>query len=272
MKHIQLSHAAGQRPFYFREASSDEMVVQQIFVNQDYSLTRLMMNGQINEFVTANMTRGLRPLIIDLGANIGASAMYFLLSYPNSRVVAVEPDTGNFELLASNSRDFDCIAIKGVAASQKGYARVCDPGYGHWGFRTEIDADGETETFTVPELMDKYGGEKFFPFIIKIDIEGAESELFSKNTDWIDAFPILIIELHDWLLVGSNSSLNFLKCVASRSRDFVSLGENVFSIRTPLDTKVVPQPDFKIKSTPFRFVASVIEHKGELPSNIHEFH
>lgn len=236
MKQIQLNHAIGQCPFYFREASSDESVVQQIFVNEDYSLRRLAMHGQISEFVTAKLLSGLRPLIIDLGANIGASAMYFALSYPNSKVIAVEPDPGNFELLSKNMHAFDCIPVKAAVASEKGYVKLCDPGYGHWGFRTEVDTDGEIETVTVPELVSKYGGEGFFPFIVKIDIEGAEAELFSSNSEWVDFFPVLIIELHDWLLAGSNSSNNFLKCIAGRARDFVLLRENIFSIRTPLES------------------------------------
>jgi hypothetical protein len=82
--------------------------------------------------------------------------------------------------------------------------------------------------------MQRYGGNSWFPFIAKIDIEGAESELFSKNTDWIDQFPVVIIELHDWLLPNENSSRNFLQCVSSRARDFLYKRENIFSVRTPV--------------------------------------
>lgn len=71
----------------------------------------------------------------------------------------------------------------------------------------------------------------FEPYIAKIDIEGGEEALFSCDTEWVDRFPLLIIELHDWLLPRSGSSRNFLSCVARRDRDFVYLGENVFPIR-----------------------------------------
>lgn len=216
-------------------------MVQQIFVNEEYSLRRLAMHDQINEFVTSKLLSGLRPLIIDLGANIGASTMYFALSYVNSRVIAVEPESGNYELLSKNTSGFDCIPVNGAIASEKRFVRLCDPGYGNWGYRTEYDTSDGIQTYTVAELITKYGGEAFFPFIIKIDIEGAEAELFSKNTDWIDAFPVLMIELHDWLLAGSNSSSNFLKCIAGRPRDFVLVGENIFSIRTPLEAPPIPQ-------------------------------
>ena len=46
--------------------------------------------------------------------------------------------------------------------------------------------------------MEKYKVEQFE--LIKIDIEGGESELFEKNIEWIEKFPLIIIELHDWML------------------------------------------------------------------------
>ena len=73
--------------------------------------------------------------------------------------------------------------------------------------------------------------EGYTPFLAKIDIEGAEADLFSRDTDWIDQFPLIIVELHDWLLPKQGTSRNFLRCIAARNRDFVYLGENIFSIR-----------------------------------------
>ena len=68
------------------------------------------------------------------------------------------------------------------------------------------------------------------PFIVKIDIEGGESALFSTNTEWVATTPLIIIELHDWLLPGKAASRSFLQCIAGQDRDFVYIGENIFSI------------------------------------------
>jgi hypothetical protein len=65
---------------------------------------------------------------------------------------------------------------------------------------------------------------------VKIDIEGFEEELFSKNTEWVDKFPLLVIELHDWMLPRDRTSAHFLTLIATLDRDFVYIGENVFSI------------------------------------------
>ena len=67
--------------------------------------------------------------------------------------------------------------------------------------------------------------------IAKIDIEGAETELFSQSTVWIDHFPLVIVELHDWMMPGQARSRAFLQAISSRDRDFVQIRENSFSIR-----------------------------------------
>ncbi|QKT03354.1 FkbM family methyltransferase [Ectothiorhodospiraceae bacterium 2226] len=42
-------------------------------------------------------------MILDTGANIGTSALYFAQRYPRARL-AVEPEDGNFALLETNTR------------------------------------------------------------------------------------------------------------------------------------------------------------------------
>ena len=54
--------------------------------------------------------------------------------------------------------------------------------------------------------------------------------MFAANTEWVDQTPIIIIELHDWLMPGTANSRAFLQCIAGRDRDFVHIGENIFSI------------------------------------------
>ena len=74
------------------------------------------------------------------------------------------------------------------------------------------------------------------PFIIKIDIEGFESDLFKKNCEWIELFEIIIIELHDWMLPGKSNSFNFLNSLVetmkkNSKRDLLISGENLISIK-----------------------------------------
>ena len=66
------------------------------------------------------------------------------------------------------------------------------------------------------------------PFICKVDIEGGEEFLFSKNTEWVARFPVIIVELHDWMLPWQRNSRNFLKRIANLDFDIIWRGENMF--------------------------------------------
>jgi len=70
---------------------------------------------------------------------------------------------------------------------------------------------------------------KSYPYLIKIDIEGSESMLFESHTEWIDKFPLIIIELHDWMLLNQLTSKNFLTQISKRKRNFIYRNENIFS-------------------------------------------
>src|SRR5437870_10482065 len=91
-----------QRQLLFRPGSSDESSLKQIFHDQHYSLSRLRRAPELASYVRRNEARGLAPLVVDAGAYIGGSALYFLAQLPRARVVAIEPDLGNYQLLAKN--------------------------------------------------------------------------------------------------------------------------------------------------------------------------
>jgi len=226
------------RRFYFRGATSDEQVVKHVFQQQEYSLNRLRRAPELIEFAKAQERKGRRPLIVDAGANIGATAVYFVLTFPNSCVVAIEPDRGNHDLLSKNVQGLQVKAYRAAVCSTKGRMRVFDPGEGHWGYRTRPIETGEADSGSVPGLMinDLYTeyGSDHFPFIVKVDIEGAERDLFAEATEWVAKTPVVIVELHDWLLPKQGVAQPFLKCISSLNRDFVQIGENAYSIANDL--------------------------------------
>ncbi len=69
------------------------------------------------------------------------------------------------------------------------------------------------------------------PFLIKIDIEGFERDVFSVNTDWIDNFAGIFIEPHDWLFPGEGISKNLQRAMAGRDFEFFINGENIIYVR-----------------------------------------
>jgi FkbM family methyltransferase len=230
---LNLTLGQAQRNFLYRKGTSDEGVIVQVLKNSDYNFGRLRRAQELADLFTRLTQSGKAPLIVDAGANIGASAVYFAYSFAGARIVAIEPERGNFDLLAANTADLPVECLRAALAASAGRLNVVDPGEGHWGYRTTaavVDAALDSvETVTMNEIYRRYS-DSALPFIAKIDIEGAESELFAANTEWVDRTPVIIIELHDWMIPGQANSSAFLKCIANRNRDFVYFGENIFSI------------------------------------------
>jgi FkbM family methyltransferase len=232
MQTITLQTRGGEsRIFHHRGSKADLGVIEQVFKNQDYSLHRLRRSDELHSGLQVIVSGGHKPLIVDAGANIGASVVWFALNYPQSHVVALEPDYENFKLLCDNASGLD-VDLRNVAVgSINGKVRVVDPGEGEWGYRTSIDEQGSCQLVSMSDLIEEKMQGGYTPFIAKIDIEGGESNLFEQQTDWVEKFPILIIELHDWLLPNQNTSRTFLRCISQYDRDFVPIGENIFSLK-----------------------------------------
>lgn len=218
-----------ERLLHFRPNTSDWSAIHQIYKNREYDLGRLRRADEIRAFVDVEQGVGMQPLIVDAGANIGASAVYFALAFPHALVVAIEPEENNFALLRQNTEGLRVHCMQAALASAPGKAKVVDPGEGHWGYRTLAATDDMgINCVTIPDIFE--GARPRFPFIVKIDIEGGESDVFSKNTGWVERTPIIIVELHDWLLPKGDTSRSFLRCIADQPRDFIIIGENIFSI------------------------------------------
>jgi FkbM family methyltransferase len=218
-----------------RPGTSDWMTFDQIFIDEDYDLRPLTRYSDIEGEYRSIVAAGKTPLIIDLGANAGFSAVYFKLVWPEAAIVAVEPDPENFALLERNTRALaDVRCVHAGVASRSGTLAILDPGADKNAIRTTsspADRGKQVPAITIAEILRDHAGPHNQPFLVKIDIEGAESALFDGATEWIDAFPLIIIELHDWLFPGERTSRSFLQTISALDRDFVYLDENVFSIR-----------------------------------------
>jgi len=225
-----------ERAFYFRPDTSDAAVIVEIFSKGGYDLRRLdrttkqRRHADVMAFLEREQQRtGKRPLIIDAGANIGAATLQFWSFFPSARIVSIEPEANNHALLVRNTAGLDVVCMQAAVSAREGRVRLSDPGEGHWGFRTEAAADGEIQCVTINDIFRRHGA-THFPFIVKIDIEGGEAALFSDATEWVGQTPILIIELHDWLLPKRGISRPFLKSIAPLDRDLIHVGEDIYSI------------------------------------------
>jgi len=222
---------------FFTVKSRDDIdvaVVRQIFINEDYALESPDHAETLWRYHAKIIASGKKPLIIDCGGNSGLATRYFSETYKGSAVVCIEPEEQNMALARMNNHDPNIQFLLAGIGNSDARADIVDPGAGNWGYRTETSAEGKTKIISVNSIVGDPEYKDCTPFIIKIDIEGFEQNLFEKNVEWLDAFPLVIIELHDWMLPKRATSNNFLRAIAERNRDFIYRNENVFSISNTL--------------------------------------
>jgi FkbM family methyltransferase len=215
-------------------STADFGVLKQIFKKRDYALDRHRRGSDIVQEYERIGQAGRRALIVDAGANIGASAVWFSKAFPQAQIAAFEPDHENCQLLTRNTADLNVEVHHAAVSSADGFVDLADPGIGEWGYQTQVNASGSIKSVGLNHFVAQKMDAGFDPLIAKIDIEGAEGELFSQHTDWVSKFPLIIIELHDWLRPGQGTSHSFLRTIAPLNRDFVYSGENIFSFRNEL--------------------------------------
>jgi len=175
-----------------RKGTTDRHIFRQIFITND-----------------CRIPVKIKPkLIIDGGANVGYSSLWFMNKYPGAKIMAIEPEESNYKVLEKNVKGWENIVpIKAGMWHKNVFLKIVDDGSGEWGFRTEeVDSleEGSIKAITIDEILKLSGCDKID--ILKIDIEGAEKELFSENYSWLNKVNILVIELHDRLKKGCSES------------------------------------------------------------------
>jgi FkbM family methyltransferase len=208
----------------------DFCTVGQIYMSDDYGIEKLKRANEIRDIYKKIVKDKKSPLIIDCGGNIGLAAKYFSQNYPEATILCIEPDAENMRQAEANNSSSKVKFFKSAIGSEEGTGEIIDPGLGNNAYRIESKDTGNTKIISINQLLKEYEQHQYVPFIVKIDIEGFEFDLFSKNTEWVDKFPLLIVELHDWMLPKTANSKNFIRTIAPLERDFVYHGENIFSI------------------------------------------
>lgn len=217
---------------YRAHESGDWGAVQQVFHGLDYHVEGWAQGRALARFYAEAARKGT-PVIVDAGANIGASCVYFATVYPQALVIAIEPEKNNCELLRLNCAGRRVEIHEAALGNRPGTLYLQDPGLSSWGFRVGEQGGYPVEVVTVDALLERCKPDST-PFILKIDIEGGEQSLFDTESPWLARFALVIIELHDWMLPGSGSSNNFLRRLAEHNVDVVQRGENLFCFNNSL--------------------------------------
>jgi FkbM family methyltransferase len=174
---------------------------------------------------------GLTPVILDCGANVGLSCLYFKSHYPQARITAFEADPGVAALLAENLR-------------QNGFSDIEVVAKAVWKENTTIafareGADGGsvvagTPSAQIPAVrLRDYLRQAGRIDLLKMDIEGAEVAVLEDCRGSLGDVQHLFVEYHSYTdhpqrlhallsVLGESGFRYFVRSEADRARPFVN--------------------------------------------------
>jgi FkbM family methyltransferase len=201
-----------------RTGTSDFPTFVQVFITHEYELRQ-----------------PLKPrFIIDAGANVGYASVYFANRYPEAKITAVEPEASNVAILRENIATYPNInLVQAGLWYQNMLLIIGNPEGEKWLFQVkEADNDQELsadciQAVTITDLLTAAGTDQID--ILKMDIEGAEKEVFAHSQEWLDKVGMIVVELHDNLKPGCSET--FYQAIANHPFSEYRQGENVFLVR-----------------------------------------
>lgn len=216
-------------PVWIRPGTSDWRVLHQIFVEREYDSGSDEHEAALSRCYQDAVDRAAKPVIIDCGANVGIASIWYAIRYPQAAVIAVEPEPENFRVLRMNAANYPAIIpIQGGISDRRTRLRLSNDGADPWAWETtESDEVGDVATFTVPDLLADIPDAR--PLIVKIDIEGAETQLFRSGVEWTRRAPLIVFESHDRRFVWRGTFHAIVSALIAQPRDYVQQGENTFA-------------------------------------------
>lgn len=206
------------KPFVFYVNNRmDLAVLSEIFVNQEYEFNYV----------------GDPKVILDLGANIGDTAIFYALKFPNAKIFAVEPNPHVHDKLEKNTRQFPNIIVCKCAVSDTTGKINLNFGDSHLGSsinsREQNKNSVEVDVYSLKDFSQKNNIEKID--ILKFDIEGAEEYLL-KDSEFINTQVVQLVgEMHDDLVTTpiksllSNLKLNNTEVRILNSKRYILYGQ-----------------------------------------------
>lgn len=159
----------------------------------------------IHDILTGNVYKPVQlkdftpTRIIDIGANVGASAIYFHSQYPNAQVTCFEPSTKKFRYLTQNLQDINHITLNPFGLSDTTKITTLFEGktlclqYSIFK-NTEVSESGEQIQLKaafdeVKEIIENQT-------VIKIDTEGCEFPILNSIKTLFNQLQVIYLEFH----------------------------------------------------------------------------
>jgi FkbM family methyltransferase len=167
-------------PIYFRPGTHDSNVIIQTLIREEYGRLPRNLNA---------------PFIIDAGANIGDTAVYFVNRYKDCELVALEPHPRISALTLRNLAPYpNATVMKKGLWSHPMVTGFTDDSVGS-SIAEKDNAPFVIECVDIPTILQEHGRDRID--ILKMDIEGAELEVILHNSEkWIPQTAVIVTELH----------------------------------------------------------------------------
>src|SRR5262245_35606080 len=211
--HLDLRIPVSARPVRVRAHDADIDAFWQVFVAGEYDIPITFQP----------------EVIVDAGAHVGYASLYFAHRFPTARIVAIEPAPENIAVLRRNlNGNHRAQIVEAALWSHPASLVIANPDADSWSYRVQEGAGSAftLATVTLPEILQEVGRID----ILKLDVEGAELEIFRGDLEWLGSVRMLIVELHERYAPGCTAQLN----AAMQRYGFehvLDQGENVVFIR-----------------------------------------
>jgi FkbM family methyltransferase len=161
------------------------------------------------EYEVPEVLSGLRDRdVIDVGANVGDTALYFILNRAR-KVIAVEPLPNVARCAEENVRlsgATDKVRVLNVALSSGSVSVPCDYDLFSSGFFSTLKGNGPCRVpgVTLSDLINVIED----PYLLKMDCEGCEAQvILGPERERLRAFEHIIFETHPYITGVSNDKL-----------------------------------------------------------------
>lgn len=147
------------------------------------------------EKIYAFKFEGDAPRILDLGANIGLSVLFFKQAYPKAQITAFEADPRIFDYLKKNvhGNGFTDVQLLNRAAwNEDSVIRFSSEGAD--GGRAAFSGDKNLIEVNAINIADYLRNNRFD--FLKMDIEGAEEFVFPACKDFLPGIRYVFVEYH----------------------------------------------------------------------------
>lgn len=163
-----------------RTQAGDVTILYEIFWQQTYDLSQLRNSA----FRT----------IVDVGANVGLAALFFLEKFPVARLICVEPEPANFQLLQHNLRGTPAVALQAALSATDGTVKIDSSPQA---YNAKVSADTGTTEVTAVSMATLLKSQGLaWVDLLKIDIEDYEQQVFAGTASWLAQVGVLLIEIH----------------------------------------------------------------------------